>query len=370
LELERIRAAGFRNLVDAPVELGSGATLVVGSNGAGKTSLLEAVAVLGNLRSFRTSHLRRAAAHGRDGFLLEGLLRRGGRTVRIAQQVDLGPPLRRSLSVDGADADVGLYLQQLPVFTLTPDDRELVLGPPGRRRAFLDRTAFLLDARVLDLVRDYRRALRQRNAALAAAAPDPALEPWDAALAAAGAAVVRHRAELVRRLRAPFTELLEAIADGAAGAIELAYRGDAEAAVEGGPEELEIAYRARYNETRARDRQAGFTVDGPHRHEMGLRVDGRPVRDVLSSGQTKVMAAALRLAALALVEAARGDRVPIVIDDVDAELDMTRLDRLVARLGSGRQLLMSSAHEELVVARFGDATRLTMEHGACVRRER
>lgn len=369
MELERLRAVGFRNLADATVELGSGRVLVVGPNGAGKTSLLEAVAVLGNLRSFRTAHLRRTAAHGRDGFLLEGSVRHGGRSFRIAQQVELGPPLRRSLSVDGADADVGVYLQQLPVFTLTPDDRELVLGPPEGRRSFLDRTAFLLDGRVLDRVRDYRRALRQRNAALAAASSDAVLEPWDAALAAAGAAVVCHRAQLVERLRGTFAELLHAIAAVVPDTIEMVYRGDADLAVTAAPDELEIAYRARYNETRARDRQAGFTVDGPHRHEMGLRVGGRPVRDVLSSGQTKVVAAALRLAALALVEAARGERMPIVIDDVDAELDVTRLDGLVARLGSGRQLLLSSAHEEFVVARFGDATCLTMEHGASARRE-
>ncbi len=370
MELERIRAAGFRNLADATVGLGGGPVLVVGPNGAGKTSLLEAVAVLGNLQSFRTSHLRRVATHGRDGFLLEGTVRRDGRSVRIAQQVELGPPLRRCLSVDGADADVGLYLQQLPVVALTADDRELVLGPPGRRRSFLDRTAFLLDARVLDRVRVYQRTLRQRNAALAAGAPDLELEPWDAALAVAGASLVRHRAALVERLRAPFAEVLCAIAGDTQAAVELVYRGDPDVALDAGLDELEIAYGARYNETRARDRQAGFTVDGPHRHEMGLRVGGRPVRDVLSSGQTKVVAAALRLAALALVEAARGERMPVVIDDVDAELDVTRLDRLVACLGRGRQLLLSSAHDELVAARMGDATRLTIEHGACTRRER
>ena len=98
-----------------------------------------------------------------------------------------------------------------------------------------------------------------------------------------------------------------------------------------------------YNETRARDRRTGFTNEGPHRHDLGLRADGRSVRHMLSSGQSKVVAAALRLASLTQVEKERGEHLPVIIDDVDAELDSEVLGRLIEHLEGERQLFFSSA---------------------------
>lgn len=369
MELVSLRATGFRNLVAETVELAAGTNLVLGANGAGKTSLLEAVAVLGTLRSFRTPSLRRVARHGGDGFLLEGLVRCGATTVRIAQQVETAAGVTRQLSVNGHPAAVGDYLLELPVVTLTSDDRELVVGPPQNRRTFLDRAGFLLDPRLLHELRRYRRALRQRNAGLVADLPDRQLEPWEEALAAAAARVVDHRRRLVARLAPRLSALVAEIGDGAIGEITADYRGGADPLADTSGEMLVNVYRQRYNESRARDRQAGHTADGPHRHDLGLRVDGRPVRDVLSSGQTKVVAAALRIAALAEIEAERREQLPIVIDDVDAELDVAILTNLVGRLGGERQMFLSSAHEELVVPLVEPATRLWIAAGACVRRE-
>lgn len=369
MELVSLRATAFRNLVADTVDLAPGTSLVLGANGAGKTSLLEAIAVLGNLRSFRTSRLRRVVRHGATTFTLEGVVRRGATTLRLTQEVAVGPPITRSLTVNGHSASVAEYLLELPVFTLTADDRELVVGPPEARRSFLDRTGFLLDPRLLDHVLRYRRALRQRNAALANGVAEEALEPWETALAAAAARVVHHRHAVLTRLADRMAELVALIGDGAIGALSAVYRGDSEIVANTSVQELEIAYRQRYNETRARDRLAGHTVEGPHRHDLGLRVDGRPVRDVLSSGQTKVVAAALRIAALAEIEAERRERLPIVIDDVDAELDAAILTNLVDRLGGERQMFLSSAHEDVVVPRIEPATRLWVAAGACLRRE-
>ncbi len=369
MELVSLRATAFRNLVVDTVDLGPGTNLVLGANGAGKTSLLEAIAMLGNLRSFRTNRLRRVARHGATAFALEGVVRTRHATLRLTQQVDVGPPINRTLAVNGRSVPVAEYLVEFPVVTLTTDDRELVVGPPETRRSFLDRTGFLLDPRLFDQVRRYRRALRQRNAALVAGLGDEVLEPWELALAAAAARVVHHRQAVLARLNDRIAELVTAIGGGAIGLFSAIYRGDSEVLADPSVEVLENAYRQRYNETRARDRQAGHTVEGPHRHDLGLRVDGRPVRDVLSSGQTKVVAAALRIAALAEIEAERRERLPIVIDDVDAELDAAILTNLVDRLGGDRQMFLSSAHEDVVVPRIETATRLWIAAGACLRRE-
>ena len=125
------------------------------------------------------------------------------------------------------------------------------------------------------------------------------------------------------------------------------------------------SYRSRYTETRARDRLAGYTGEGPHRHDVAVRVDGKPGRDVLSSGQTKVVAAALRLAAVVEVEAQRGEMLPVIIDDMDAELDIDTQSRLLECVGRGRQLLLSSAHESMVTEVVAARTTLRMEGGRC-----
>ena len=124
---------------------------------------------------------------------------------------------------------------------------------------------------------------------------------------------------------------------------------------------MEDLYRQRYNETRTRDRQMGFTGDGPHRHDLSLKIGGRGVRYVLSSGQTKRVAAALRLATLAQVERDRNERFPVIVDDVDAELDGAALTLLVERLGNERQLFFSSTSE--LVAK------LAGPRGCCIRLE-
>jgi DNA replication and repair protein RecF len=133
--------------------------------------------------------------------------------------------------------------------------------------------------------------------------------------------------------------------------------------------EVELLYRQRYNETRARDRQAGFTLDGPHRHDVSLRCEGREARYLLSSGQAKVVAAALRLATLACVEREHGEHYPVIVDDIDAELDRGALERLLRFLGTERQVLMSSTSEQVAEVAGHGTQRLRLDNGIVVPRE-
>ena len=143
MEILKLEVRSFRHLAHAEFSFGHSTNVVLGPNGAGKTSLLEALVVLGNLRSFRTTSLRRAVRHGESTFRLAGTVSIAGREHRLEEVVEVGPPVSRTLSVDGAEADVQSYLQTLPVFAITGHDRELVVGSPDGRRALLDRFAFL-----------------------------------------------------------------------------------------------------------------------------------------------------------------------------------------------------------------------------------
>jgi DNA replication and repair protein RecF len=359
--LKELAVRDFRNLSDQRFCFGAATNVVLGANGAGKTSLLEALVVLGNLRSFRTSHLRRVVHHDQQGFRLEGEVAVGSRTHRLEQTVEVGPPISRDLRADGVGVDVERYLQFLPVFALTAQDRELVAGPPEGRRAFLDRFIFLLRPTYIDLVRGYRRLLRQRNAALGSPSSDAEMAAWEEPLATTAAEIVSARHEGTGVLAQSFADVWDALSVTSSPEIVIEYRSEPWNNPSEGRKKVEELYRQRYNETRTRDRQMGFTVDGPHRHDLGIKTAGRSVRHVLSSGQTKGVAAALRLATLAQVERERNERFPVIIDDVDAELDGTALTRLVERLGGERQLFLSSTSEQVA--------KMAGPRGSCIRLE-
>lgn len=339
--------------------------LIVGGNGEGKTSLLEAIAVLTNLRSFRTSRWGAVARYGTRELALEGEVEGADGSVRLEQVIELGPPVRRQLQVNGGQVPVERYLGICPIATLSSSDAELVTGPPAGRRALLDRFAFLLDPSTLAVVRTYQRTLRQRNAALARAATDQELDVWDLRLSDAGARLLARRRNAVTSLMTAFDLSYATLRGDGFPTVSLGYRGDPWLNEPESPEKLEESYRKRYNVTRVRDRHAGHSLEGPHRHDLRIEADDQPAKEVLSSGQIKVVAAALRLATVLHVERERGERLPVMVDDVDAELDRESFARLAGALAGDRQLLLTSAHSDVVAAAFPTAPVLRMEAGSC-----
>ncbi len=327
--------------------------VVVGGNGEGKTNFLEAITTLGNLRSFRTSHLRRLVCHGTSAFRITGNIIRGEDHHRMDHIVEFLPSTTRELLVDGAPVEIGEFLNSFPVFALGPFDRELVIGSPEVRRAFLDREIFLLNSNYLNEIRTYRRALSQRNAALHGNADRDEMILWEQQLAHSGALMIDRRISEVNELQSSFEYIYQKLRGHGFPDIEITYKGESwiEELVTSHNrlQKLENLYCQRYNDQRVRDQRAGFTFEGPHRHDVVLRANMKPVRDVLSSGQIKIVAAALRLASLSVVENARGEIFPVIIDDVDAELDNESLSRLMKSLGSQRQAFVSSARRHFGV---------------------
>jgi len=365
LQILSLSTSKFRNIQTGNIRWLARANLLSGGNGEGKTNLLEAITVLGNLRSFRGATPRVMVCHGQPGYRLGAELQGAGGRRTIEQRVTVGPPLARDLLIDGRSATVSEYLSLCPVFALSAVDDRLVTGPPQQRRAFVDRLAFLLEPQTLAEIRSYQRALRQRNAALSAAGPDDELAAWEGPLAAAAARLVARRVRAVQTIKTRAAQIYRRT--GGTGFPELSLKYSCEAWLNGEKplKILEKSYQNRYNETRARDRKAGHTLEGPHRHDLRLYADGRPVRDVLSSGQTKVAAAALRLASVVSVEEDRGDRFPVVIDDVDAELDNTVLERFGRALQDERQLFLSSARAESALHVATNMGRFDVNGGRC-----
>jgi DNA replication and repair protein RecF len=368
LQILNLSTSNFRNLEAGTISWSRRANLIGGANGQGKTNLLEALCVLGNLRSFRGATPRALTRHGEAGYRLAAeVVGPGGRRT-LEQRVEAGPPPGRKLLVDGRAAALAEYLALCPVFSLSAADEQLVVGAPRHRRAYLDRVGFLLEPKRLADIRRYQRALRQRNAALSAGATDDALSAWEKPLAAAAAKIVNARLRVLEKVRSHALTIYRESGGNGFPELTLGYRGESWLKEEKLLEILEKSYETRYNETRARDRNAGYTLEGPHRHDLRLLADGRPVRDVLSSGQTKVAAAALRLASVVSVEEDRGDRFPLVMDDVDAELDNAVLRRLAGALDVGRQLFLSSARAEPPLDAVAETHSFELSRGRCQRR--
>ncbi len=348
--IARLSASGFRNLSVQALGVPAGLTVVVGRNGSGKTNLLEAIAVLGNLASFRPGQVSSWIRQGASGFALAGELESAGSAVDVRHEVVLrGQPVR-SLVRGARRLGAAEYLDLLPVATLSGHDRALIWGNPEDRRRFLDRLCFQLKPESLPVLQRYRRALRQRNALLVAGGRPEEFDAFESDLAQLGAQVIAARMAAIAGLERLLGDELESLGWWI-GKPVLGYTSPDGVAV---AELATLAARLRTALAAARrlERGRGHTAVGPHRHDLQLTVHGAPAREILSAGQGKLLATGLKLAAMALVSATRGRTPTVVFDDVDAELDAEVLRRVIARLEGAGQALLSSAHEEMMLPRL------------------
>jgi len=368
MELKKLAIWQFRNFDNLSVDLEPGLNLIIGSNGQGKTNFLEAVATVGNVRSFRRSNPRKMVRHGESSFRLEAWIEDSQKKVHLRQVVECSTPVVRRFEINGVDVPLERYLLQFPVFTLSSEETALVSGAPEYRRSFIDRMAFFLDSEHLQELNLYQMSLRQRNATLSGQQDSTEMEVWEDQLARAAAKVIDRRVQVVDKWQAVFRSTYELMRGEGFPDIAAMYRMEPDL---DGVDEEKVAefYRRRYYENRDRDRRAGFTLDGPHRHDLALRTEGRPVRDVLSAGQVKIVAAALWLSNLAQVEERRNERLPVLVDDADAELDDRVFSKLVDVLGHQRQVIMTSAHDRGIGAVIPDARWWSMNEGKIKRQD-
>jgi DNA replication and repair protein RecF len=323
----------FRCLQSAELELAPRYNLAYGANASGKTSLLEAIAWLGRGHSFRGAPPDRLVRHGAAEFLLFGRVRNRGHEAR------LGVRHGRSgleISVDGdRSGSRAELIRALPLQIADPEIHSLVAGGPEQRRRYLDWIAFHVEPGFLDAWRRFRRALKQRNAALKEPGEAAALAGWDREFTAAADQLHDMR----RRCLDIALPVLAATAERLlGGGVGFEYQ-------QGWPANRTLAETLAGG--RGRDLQQGTTHAGPQRADLTLSYDERRARKLVSRGQQKLLACAMILAATEVAQTSLERPLLLLLDDPAAELDQDSLERLMGAVaGLGCQVIATALQAE------------------------
>jgi DNA replication and repair protein RecF len=353
MRLERLEVVEFRNHDAAAVEFPPGVSVLVGPNGVGKTNLLEAAGYLATLGSHRVGQDAALIRAGAASAVVRAAVQRAGR--RLLVDVELRPGSGVRGRVNGAPVPRARDLLGVVRATVfAPEDLGLVRGDPEERRRFLDTLATQRLPRYHGSRQDYDRVLRQRNTLLRSAAGRlPAsglatLEVWDEKLASAGAEIWSERLRLVAALT-PRVELAYQRLAGRDDMVEIGYVSSVAgtAGSDPDPAKLAQALRERLVVDRAREVERGITLSGPHRDDLALGLRGLPARTHASHGEAWSLALALRLGSHRLL-AEEGEEPVLLMDDVFAELDRQRRDRVAeAALAAEQTIVTAAVAEEL-----------------------
>ncbi|WP_337000842.1 MULTISPECIES: DNA replication/repair protein RecF [unclassified Microbacterium] len=366
--VEHLSLVDFRNYATAELTLHRGPNVLVGRNGQGKTNLAEAVVFLATLGSHRVSSDAPMVRDGQEFAVIRARLSHGER--RVLTEVQVNRQGANKARINGSPSKPNELPRYAHVVLFAPEDLQIVRGDPSARRRFSDQLLIQRTPRLAAVLADYDRVLKQRNALLKSARARgvrgealSTLDVWDDKLVALGSEIITTRQRLAADLQQPVADAYEAIAgedhrpqlewalsvgggdpeeDGLDGA-------DGASPIESSSDVNRIAdlFRASLAAKRSNELDRGLTLTGPHRDDLVLRVRDLPVKGYASHGESWSVALALRLASAELLrsESPAGDPV-LILDDVFAELDADRRQRLATLTAGYEQVVVTAAVEE------------------------
>ncbi|MFD2794029.1 DNA replication/repair protein RecF [Promicromonospora vindobonensis] len=401
----------FRSYESADVELEPGVNAFVGRNGRGKTNLVEAIGYVATLGSHRVATDAPLIRAGADRAIVRTRVVRGDRASTVELEITQGKANRARIN-RGQAVRARDVLGLLRTVLFAPEDLALVKGEPDGRRRFMDQLLVLMMPRVSAVLSDYERVLRQRSALLksarasrrasgsaraesAAAAELATLDVWDARLAELGAEILSLRVQLVNALRPAVAAAYEQVSDADAHA-EITYRSSLTALPTGHPPELSTGSGDNFADVghlrdllsealvtaRPQELERGVSLVGPHRDDLVLTLGGLPAKGYASHGESWSFALALRLASFRLLggdpqnsadspafwdpELGTDADPVLILDDVFAELDVRRRQRLADLVLPARQVLVTAAVPEDIPTTL-DGVRFHVEPGTVTR---
>ena len=347
----------FRSYAGLELALAPGVTSLVGPNGQGKTNLVEAIGYAATLSSHRVSSDAPLVRLGAERSIIRVAVVREERSTLVEIEITPGKANRARVNrglVPRAREVLGL----LRTVLFAPEDLSLVKGDPGERRRFLDDLLAARAPRFAAVRADYERVLKQRTALLKSAGSAirrgqgdvRTLDVWDAHLATAGAELLAGRLRLVQDLSGPVGSAYAQVSDNQGEAV-ISYRSSlgedlleqVRGVAGGGRELLQARLLEATGRMRSQELERGVCLVGPHRDDLVLSLGPFPAKGYASHGESWSFALALRLASYELLRLESGGDPVLVLDDVFAELDVGRRERLAALVGSAEQVLVTAA---------------------------
>lgn len=373
--VRHLNLTDYRNYAVVDVALEPGPNLFVGRNGQGKTNLVEAIGYLSSLGSHRVSSEQALIRHGADAAIIRARIVHDGRELLAEVQLNRGSANRAQVNRSQ------IKPRELPRYVSTvlfaPEDLLIVRGDPSARRRFIDQLLVQRIPRLAGVMADYDRSLKQRNSLLKSArarglksGPLATLDLWDDRLVQYGTEIIAERLQLLAMLGGPLREAYEAVAGddhrpvvlpvlsiaGTDAEDDSVTADPTEGVVPGAPVDLaRIAerFRTALAQRRPAELERGLTLVGPHRDDVFFGLNGLPVKGYASHGESWSFALAAKLASAELLRAdsSLGDPV-LILDDVFAELDSRRRERLAAAVAGYDQVIITAAVFDDVPERF------------------
>ena len=353
MHVRRLELTDFRSYPTVAVDFAAGPSVLVGPNGQGKTNLVEALGYLASLSSHRVATDAPLVRAGAPRAVIRAMVVHSGRELTVELEIVPGKANRARLNKSPVSRPREI-LGALKLVAFAPEDLSLVRGEPAERRRFLDDLLVARFPRYAGVRADYERVIKQRNALLRTAylarktgggSTDlRTLDVWDAHLAQHGSELLAGRLELVEVLAPYADKAYDAVSQGR-GAARMAYRcGLAEEGeqIAGDKEVLAARILAALAKARGNEVARGSTLVGPHRDDLALQLGELPAKGYASHGECWSYALALRLASFDLLRAEAAEPV-LVLDDVFAELDVDRRNRLAELVGRAGQVLVTCA---------------------------
>lgn len=407
VHLRHLGITDFRSYSTAEVSLAPGVTTLLGRNGQGKTNLVEAAAYVATLGSHRVATDAPLVRHGASSAVVRAMVVRDGRETLVELEIVPGRANRARLNRAALTRPRDM-LGTLRTVLFAPEDLVMVKGEPAERRRFLDELLVARQPRWAGVRADYDKALRQRSALLRSAAhlwraPRPGsmrrseqrvapgqtldaaresaaatLDVWDTQLAEVGAALTYARLRLLRDLGPHLARAYRTIAEEDTAALatyRCSLRQPIAARIAAGavPEQDELRQEmlATMREVRAEEQARGVSLVGPHRDDLVLSLGELPAKGYASHGESWSFALSLRLAAFHLLRADLGTDPVLVLDDVFAELDSGRRERLATLIADCEQVLVTAAvAADVPGVLSGHGVVYDVAGGAVTRRER
>lgn len=339
MRLTELRLENFRVFPSLEIGLSPGINLFTGANGAGKTSILEAVYLLSHARSFRSANRDVLLREGQSELSVFGRLLAGADVQHRLGLVRTGA--RWQARIDGSQPQRLTELLRLcAVVCFEPGSHALISGPASERRSFLDWGLFHVEQNFTAQWRRHQRALKQRNALLRQSPRASELEPWDIELADAAVVLADYRGRYLDALR-PYIVALAGMFLNELGDVQLSFE-------QGWNSERSLLEQLQQNH--ARDIARGFTSAGAHRTDWSLLFGGASKREHLSRGQEKLCALACLLAQAQHLACLKGDWPIICLDDLASELDIEHQALVVKSLGEDAQILITGTETPAALA--------------------